>query len=116
MTRKGTPWAGDWASSFSWIHRQGVFERFPGGPLLDFSFDRVIPEYVLTGFREWDFASLVRAGIFVGWIHRPAALVGERFYGNGKAVISTLHLSDSDLGEDPTATNLLDALIELSIR
>jgi hypothetical protein len=114
--RHGTPWAGDWASSFSWINRQGVFTRFPGGPLLDFSFDHVIPQFVLTGFREWEFSNLVRAGIIVGWIHRPAALIGERYYGSGKAVVNTFNLSEADLGIDPVATNLLDTLIELTLK
>jgi hypothetical protein len=116
VDRAGTPWSGDWASSFSWLNRKKPFDRLPGGPLIDHAFDRVIPERVLTGFKEWDFQSLVPAGMFVGWIHKPAAIVGQRYYGQGKAVLNTFNLSESDLGRDPTATNLLDALIELTTK
>jgi hypothetical protein len=113
--RKDTPWYGDWASSFSWLVRRGPFARIPGQPLIDHSFDRVIPQHVLTGFWDWDFPSLVHSGIVVGWIHRPAVLIGERFYGKGRAVLNTFRLEDEALGRDPTATALLDGLIELTL-
>jgi hypothetical protein len=115
IRRAGTLWCGDWASSFTWLNRRGALARFPGGPLIDHSFDRVIPDYILTGFREWEFASLVQAGMFVGWVHKPAVVVGERYYGEGKAVLNAFHLADEDLGSDPTATNLLDELIERTL-
>jgi hypothetical protein len=112
QARKGTPWMGDWASAFSWVSRSGSFARVPGGPLIDHSFDQIIPQHVLLGFRDWDYPTLVHAGTVVGWVHKPAVLVGERFYGNGKAVINTFSLPDNVLGEDPTGTAMMDALIE----
>jgi len=114
--REGSPWNGDWVSTFAWLRRAGPFARFPGGPLLDFSFERVIPNYVLTGFGPWDFESYVHAGLFVGWIHRPVALLAEKRYGKGRLVLTTFRLPADALGPDPVATTLLDALIELTVR
>jgi hypothetical protein len=114
-SRRGTPWTGDWASAFSWVSRLGAFSGIPGGPLVDHSFDRVIPQTVLTGFRDWDFRSLVHAGIVVGWVHKAAVLIAERNYGKGKAVLNTFHLDNQALGSDPTATALFDGLVALSI-
>jgi hypothetical protein len=113
--RKGTPWYGDWASSFAWVRRQGPLANLPGGPLIEHSFDRLIPDYVLTGFSPSDFAAHVYAGLFVGWIHKPVALIGVRRYGQGRAVLTTFRLTSDAPGIDPTATTLLDALIELAI-
>lgn len=112
--RAGSPWSGDWATSFSWLDRRGVFNRFPGGPLVDFTFDRIIPERILLGYRDWEFPALVPSGLFVGWVHKPVALIGLRHFGEGKAVLSTFRLEERLLGEDPAATNLLDALVELA--
>jgi hypothetical protein len=115
VARADTPWQGDWASSFSWVRRQGPFAALPGGPLLDHSFDRVIPDNVLTGFNPLDFAAHVHAGLFVGWIHKPVALIAERRYGQGRAVLTTFRLTADAPGADPTATTLLDGLIELTL-
>ncbi|MFN8455333.1 MAG: hypothetical protein U0401_11815 [Anaerolineae bacterium] len=88
--REGTPWSGDWASSFACAW-QGPLHRLPGGPLLDHSFDRIIPEYVLTGFSPLDFAAHVYAGLCVGWIHvcRPSAPPGAIMW---SAVLTTFAL------------------------
>jgi hypothetical protein len=114
-TRKDTPWEGDWISSFTWLRREGPFARFPGGPLLDHAFDRVIPDCVLVGFQPWEFEAHVHAGLFVGWIHKPVALAAERLHGRGRAVLTTFQLTNDAPGADPTATILLDALIELTL-
>jgi hypothetical protein len=115
VARQGSIWDGDWVSTFAWVRREGPFTRFPGGPLLDHSFDGVIPEYVLTGFSAGDFDAYVHAGIIAGWVHHPAVLVGEQYWGKGRAVLTTLELTDDAPGADPTATTLLDALIELTL-
>ena len=47
--RNGTMWRGDWITSFNWLRRHRAFAAFPGGPLLDLSFERVVPHHVLTG-------------------------------------------------------------------
>jgi len=113
--REGTPWAGDWISSFGWLRRAGPFGRIPGGPLFDLSFDRVIPEHVLVGPKPGDFEAQVYAGLFVGWINEPAALICQRSYGRGLAVLTTFRLTRDSPGSDPLATTLLDALIELTL-
>ncbi len=115
IRREDTFWAGDWVSSFSWLKRQGPFARLPGGPLLDHSFDRVIPDHVLVGFGAQDHAAFVHAGLFLGWIHKPVALIARRHYGQGAAVLTTFRLTRDAPGSDPVATVLLDALIESAI-
>jgi hypothetical protein len=112
--REGTPWSGYWVTSFSWLRRQGPFSRIPGEPFLDQSFQRVIPNYVLEGFSPADFEEMVYAGIFVGWVHKMAALIGVRRYGRGQVVLTTFRLLNDRPGEDPVATTLLDGLVELA--
>lgn len=113
--RAGTPWQGDWASSFSWLHRAGPFTALPGGPLLDMAFDRVLPTHVISGANLHDFHGRVHAGLVVGWIHKPVALAIERGYGNGHFVASTFRLFRDPPGVDPTATLLLEALAERAV-
>ncbi|HKH96202.1 MAG TPA: glycoside hydrolase family 2, partial [Beijerinckiaceae bacterium] len=112
--RRNTLWAGDWASSFAWMRRSGQFRRLPSGPLLDETFDRVIPEHVISGCNLLDFQARVFAGLVVGWIHKPVALGVERSYGRGRMVASTLRLFRDAPGADPTATILIDSLTELA--
>jgi hypothetical protein len=109
--RSGTPWQGDWASSFSWLQRQGPFAELPGGPLLDLAFDRVVPRHVITGCNRIDFQGRVHAGLVVGWVHKPVAFIVERGYGNGRFVATTFRLQRDEPGADPTATLLLDGLV-----
>ena len=114
-SRTGTVWRGDWASSFAWLKRSGVFQNIPGGPLLDESFDRVIPERVIAGCNLLDFQARVHAGLVVGWVHKPVALAVEQPYGRGHMVASTFRLFNDAPGADPTATVLLDSLILLAV-
>jgi hypothetical protein len=109
--RNGTMWRGDWITSFNWLRRHGAFAVFPGEPILDLAFDRVIPHHVLTGFRPWEFESRVHAGVFVGWAHKPAALIAERPFGRGKMVMSTFRLREDAPGCDPVASYLAEALL-----
>ena len=112
--RNGTMWRGDWITSFNWLRRHRAFAAFPGGPLLDLSFERVVPHHVLTGFRPWEYESRVHAGVFVGWGHKPAALIGERPFGKGKMVMSTFRLTADEPGFDPVASHLTHALFTLA--
>jgi len=114
-SRDGTLWRGDWASSFAWLRRAGHFARFPSGPLLDETMDRVIPDYVISGCNLLDFQARVFAGLVVGWIHKPVALGVERSYGRGRIVASTFRLFRDEPMADPTATMLLDSLVELAV-
>ena len=113
VPRAGTLWSGDWASSFGWLDRQGKFKNLPGSILLDSSFEPIIPEYNILGFRQWDYQKFVHAGQFVGWIHKPAAWIGERKYGKGHLVISTFRLRQACRDNNPVALNLLQGLINL---
>ena len=112
--RHGTMWRGDWIAGFSWIRRAGPFADIPGGPLVDLSFDRVIPHHVLTGFRAWEFGGPVHAGTVVGWAHKPAAFIAERAVGQGRVVANTFRLTGDAPGTDPVACHLLHALLALA--
>lgn len=109
--RDGTPWRGDWASSFAWLKRRGPFGHVPGGPPLDETFDRVIPSHVIAGCNLLDVQARVHAGLVVGWVHEPVAIAVERNYGKGRLVASTCRMLRDPPEHDPTATVLLDGLI-----
>jgi hypothetical protein len=111
VARQGTMWRGDWIAGFSWIRRDGPFATIPGGPLVDLSMSDVIPLHVMTGFRGWEYGGPVHAGIVVGWVHKPAALIAERRVGRGGLVASTFRLCGYPPGDDPVASALFDALI-----
>ena len=108
--RQGSPWQGDWASSISWIHRDGMFRALPGSGLVDFMFQDLTPEVVLVGFSPREFWQEVQAGLCVGWLHKPVALIGERVLGRGRVLACTLSLSDR-LESNPLAAYLLDEMI-----
>jgi hypothetical protein len=112
--RAGTLWQGDWASSFSWLDRSGVFADLPGGPMLDMSFEAALPRHVIGGCNLLDFQARVHAGIVVGWIHKVAALVVERSYGKGRMVASTFRLFHKEAAADPMAVVLARDLIDLA--
>ena len=56
-----------------------------------------------VGFRAWEFGGPVHAGIVVGWVHKPVALIAERRVGKGGLVASTFRLFGSVPGADPVA-------------
>ena len=111
IARQGTMWRGDWIAGFSWIRRDGPFATIPGGPLVDLSMSDVIPHHVMTGFRAWEFGGPVQAGVVVGWVQKPAVLIGARRVGRGGLVASTFRLRTHSPGVDPVASALFDALI-----
>ncbi len=104
--RQDTPRSGDWASSFAWV-RPGV-TRLPGGPLLDFSWRGVFPEHVVTGIVP----DHTLAGLFVGWLHLPAALIGRVPLGEGRLTITTFPVLPAD--NSPVRTVLLHDLIRIA--
>ena len=111
VLRDGTLWRGDWIANFSWIKRTGAFATLPGGPLLDVSFDRVVPHHVLTGFRSWEYEGLIDAGVVIGWINKPAATIARRRVGKGGLVVTTFRLTNDAPGTDPVAAALFDGLV-----
>lgn len=111
VLRDGTLWRGDWIANFSWIRRSGAFAALPGGPLLDISFDRVVPHHVLSGFRSWEYDGLVDGGVVIGWVNKPAATIAERRVGMGGLVVTTFRLTNDAPLADPVATTLFDGLV-----
>lgn len=111
VERDGTIWRGDWIAGFSFIRRDGPFANIPGGPIFDLSFSGVVPHHLLTGFRPWEFGSTVHAGTVVGWVHKPAAIIGEKRVGRGGVVATTFRLLREAPGADPVAAALFDALV-----
>jgi hypothetical protein len=115
QNRDGTLWRGDWASSFAWLRRSRQFARFPSGPLLDETMDRVLPNHVIVNCNLLDFQARVFAGMVVGWIHKPVALGVERSYGRGRLVATTFRLFRDEPLADPTAINLVDSMVEVAL-
>ncbi len=108
--RHGTMWRGDWIAGFSWIRRQGAFAGLPGGPLLDLSYSNVVPHHVMTGWQA-QFGAQVLAGVVVGWVHKPAALIAMRAVGQGSLMAATFRVMADAPGLDPVADALFDALV-----
>lgn len=102
-SRKHTPWTGDWVSAFSWVC-PGL-TRIPGGPLLDFTWKDVLPKHVITGLKNED----ALAGLFVGWVHLPAAIAGRVSYGNDSLILTTFPLLTTP--HSPTHVVLLHDMI-----
>jgi hypothetical protein len=103
-----SPWEGDWVSSFSWL-LPGTFPDLPVRNPLDFAYQEVLPDHVLTGYDPTRHRDEVPAGMFVGWIHSPAALVWEFRQGRGTVTLTTLHVAPED---GPVATATLEGLLQ----
>jgi hypothetical protein len=110
--RQGTAWSGDWASSFAWYRPDLWSGDLPGDGRLDFTFSSVLPETVISSARPPDFRHEVLAGLFVGWLRRPAGLVQIRPLGKGVLLVSTLRLT-ANIGVDPMADRLVRELLSL---
>lgn len=106
--RAGTPWQGDWASSFGW-HR---FSSLPTGGVVDFSFAGLTPNQVIHGLAPRDFAGDVFAGLFVGWLHKPVPTIARKRIGRGELLLSTFQLSEN-LASHPLAAYLLKECFHL---
>ncbi|WIJ24062.1 glycoside hydrolase family 2 protein [Devosia sp. RR2S18] len=112
VERDGTIWRGDWIAGFSWVRRDGPYAAIPGGPILDLAFSDVVPHHLLTGFRPWEIGNNVHAGMVVGWVHKPAAIIGEKRVGRGGVVATTFRLTQAAPGSDAMAAALFDALVQ----
>jgi hypothetical protein len=102
------PWRGDWISAFSWID-PALHPDLPRTNPLDFAFQEVIPDHVLRGYHPQRHASEVSAGMFVGWVHAPAALLWSFAQGRGQMTVTTFKLAPE---HGPIATILLEELIQ----
>lgn len=111
--RNGQSWQGDWASTFSWLNRDQIFRDIPTNGVVNFAFAGITPDHVVTGFSPNEFAVEVQAGLFVGWLHKPVALVASRRLGRGEILISTFRLSQHLTTHPIAALMLKEMLIKL---
>jgi hypothetical protein len=103
-----SPWEGDWVTSWTWLDH----EALPGLPRrnpLDFAYEEVLPDHVLLGHDPIRHRAEVAAGMFVGWVRAPAALVWTFRQGRGAVTITTLRVAPES---GPVATLLLERLIQ----
>ncbi len=107
-SRQNSLWSGDWASNFNWLHQDKILQHLPVTNPLDFLFSEITPNYVITGYEER--TEDVLAGLFIGWILSPAALLAQFRCGKGKGLITTFRLANK-FGNDPAATFILNDLI-----
>jgi hypothetical protein len=102
-----SPWEGDWVTSFSWMLpelQRGLPDRRP----LDFAYTEVLPDHVLLGYEPVRHADEVSAGMFVGWVHAPAAIEWRFPQGAGSITLTTFRVAPE---AGPVATHLLDRLL-----
>ena len=103
-----SPWEGDWVSNFSWM-LPDAFPRLPWRAPLDQAFGEIAPDHVLLGYEPGKHRDEVPAGMFVGWVHAPAALIWAFRQGEGLVMVTTLRLAPE---HGPVATTMLDSLIQ----
>lgn len=112
VPRAGTPWQGDWATSFAWLRKEGPFAALPGGPLLEMEFQPVIPDAVLVGVPHWA-SDASWAGLAVGWIHKPVSLLASGRYGRGYVVATTFRLPAELVAINSVAQALLSGMLTI---
>jgi hypothetical protein len=103
-----SPWEGDWVTSWSWL----LHDALPGLPdrnPLDFAYEEVLPDHVLLGYEPRRHLDEVAAGMFVGWVHAPAAIVWTFGQGRGAVTLTTFRLAPES---GPVATALLEGLLQ----
>ncbi len=102
-----SPWEGDWVTGWNWI----LPDALPGLPdrnPLDFAYSEVLPDHVLLGYDPIKHRDEVIAGMFVGWVHTPAALIWTFPQGKGSVTLTTLRLTPTG---GPVATTMLRGLL-----
>lgn len=114
VARAGTAWQGDWATSFSWLKKQGPFAHLPGGALLAMDYAGLTPDAVLVGLPHWVFAEHSWAGLALGWIHKVVSLLTRVPYGRGAVTATTFKLEPETLISNVVAQGLLAGLVELA--
>lgn len=107
LERNTNGWWGDWCTSKTWF-APDYFPSLPDTAHFDFEYQPIVPERVLTG----PIAENIVAGLFVGWLHNPAALVARLPIGKGDLVVTTFDILPN-LGNDPIATLLLNDLFAM---
>jgi hypothetical protein len=105
-----SPWEGDWVSNFNWILPQ-AFPSLPVRAPLDFAYTEVLPDHVLLGYDPEKHRDEVAAGMFVGWVHTPAAIVWTFRQGKGAVTLTTFRVAPES---GPVATALLQELLSIA--
>jgi hypothetical protein len=113
VARAGTGWQGDWATSFSWLRKEGPFAALPGDPLLAMEYAAIMPDAIIGGVPARAFPDTVWAGLALGWIHKPVSLLHKAPYGGGEIVVTTFKLNVATLRDNVVAQALLAGCIAL---
>ncbi len=114
VPREGTQWQGDWATSFSWLRKEGPFEHLPGGPLMEMEYAKLMPDVVIANVSRLSMQSATWAALALGWIHQVVSLLSTFPYGRGQATVTTFKLSNELLAEDVAAHGLFAGLVKLA--
>ena len=105
------PWEGGWVTSFNWM-LPDVLPGLPARNPLDFAYQEVAPEHVLLGYEPRQHRDEVISGMFVGWLHEPAALIWSFTQGTGTVALTTFRLAPE---RGPVATVLLEGLLQRTV-
>jgi hypothetical protein len=116
LARAGTPWQGDWATSFSWLKKQGPFSGLPGGAFLEMEYAELMPDAVWEGIPPYFYQKHSWAGLALGWIHRPVSLLATIPYGRGQLTLTTFKLTAESLSKSVVAQALFAGMVELALR
>ena len=79
-----------------------------GSFALDFAYTEVLPDHVLLGYEPERHRDEVAAGMFVGWVHTPAAIEWRFPQGKGTITLTTFRVAPES---GPVAGHLLERLI-----
>lgn len=114
VPREGTPWQGDWATSFSWLKKSGPFASLPGGSILEMEYAEIMPDAVLAGLPSWSLAGHSWAGLALGWILKVVSLLATAPYGKGWLTATTFKITPDLLRRNVVAQALLAGMVELA--
>jgi hypothetical protein len=114
IAREQTHWQGDWATSFSWLKKQGPFAHLPGNPLLEMEYATIMPDAIIVGTPAWAYGDRSWAGLALGWIHKPVSLLLKAPYGDGQITVTTFKLSAAAVRENAMAQALMVGVVNLA--
>ncbi|MBI3912394.1 MAG: beta galactosidase jelly roll domain-containing protein [Armatimonadetes bacterium] len=117
-SKEKNPWLGDWVTNFNWLKHEPLCRGIPRvaespfiGDLMDFQYHQVVPEHVMLGWSQDREFEDIFAGMVVGWVHSPVALLAQCRWGQGRLLATTLRLENA-LSGDPVSTILLHNCLE----
>lgn len=112
VARAGSLWQGDWATSFSWLRKNGAFAALPGSPLLGLAYAEMMPEAVITDLPEEILQEHSWAGLALGWLHKTTSLLIETSSEQGRCVATTFKLTSATLSNNVLAQNLFSGILD----